>query len=70
MNSISRRPIPGRGIDGNVSKIKIAGVSQIEVNFEKRHAAVKFDDAKTNIDALMDATVHAGYPSSPVGEAK
>lgn len=49
---------------------KVPGVSQIAVNFEKRQATVTFDDAKTNVDALMDATADAGYPSSPVGAAK
>lgn len=49
---------------------KVPGVSQIEVNFERRQATVTFDDAKTNMDALMDATADAGYPSNPVGATK
>lgn len=49
---------------------KVRGVSQTEVNFDKRQATVTFDDAKTNVDALMDATEDAGYPSAPVGSAK
>ena len=42
----------------------VAGVSKAEVNFDKRQAAVTFDDAKTNIAALTQATTNAGYPST------
>lgn len=49
---------------------KVPGVRQIEVNLEKRQATVTFDDAKTSMKALVDATTDAGYPSTPVGAAK
>lgn len=49
---------------------KVPGVRQIEVKFDRREATVTFDDAKTNVDALLDATADAGYPSNPVGEVK
>lgn len=42
----------------------VAGVSKAEVNFDKRQATVTFDDAKTNIAALTQATTNAGYPST------
>ncbi|TAL90310.1 MAG: mercury resistance system periplasmic binding protein MerP [Candidimonas sp.] len=42
---------------------KVEGVSKTHVIFEKREAIVTFDDAKTNIQALMKATRNAGYPS-------
>ena len=42
---------------------KVKGVSQAEVNFNKRQATVTFDDAKTNTAALTQATKNAGYPS-------
>ena len=42
---------------------KVKGVSQAEVNFNKRQATVTFDDAKTNTAALTQATRNAGYPS-------
>tara|TARA_B100001250_G_C19715330_1_gene751177 strand:- start:459 stop:743 length:285 start_codon:yes stop_codon:yes gene_type:complete len=45
---------------------KVPGVSQVEVNFRNRQATVVFDDAKTGVDALTDATANAGYPSSSV----
>lgn len=42
---------------------KIDGVSKVEVRFEKKQAVVTFDDAKTNIPALIKATTNAGFPS-------
>ena len=44
---------------------KVAGVSKVEVRFEKKQVLVTFDDAKTNTDALVKATTNAGYPSQP-----
>ncbi|HEY9099420.1 MAG TPA: mercury resistance system periplasmic binding protein MerP [Thiobacillus sp.] len=43
--------------------VKVPGVSKVNVSFEKKEAAVTFDDAKTNIRALEDATFEAGYES-------
>lgn len=40
------------------------GVQQAEVSFEKREAVVTFDDAKTTVAALTEATKNAGYPST------
>lgn len=45
---------------------KIDGVSKVSVTFEKREAHVTFDDAKTSVQALTEATTNAGYPSTPV----
>lgn len=42
---------------------KVEGVSKVEVSFEKREAIVTFDDAKTTVQALTQATADAGYPS-------
>lgn len=49
---------------------KVPGVSQAEVNFGKREATVTFDDTKTSVDALTQATGNAGYPSTLAGGAK
>lgn len=49
---------------------KVPGVSQAEVNFEKRRATVTFDDARTNVEALTRATKDAGYPSMLAENAK
>jgi mercuric ion binding protein len=43
---------------------KVDGVVKTEVSFEKKEATVTYDDAKTSVDALLDATKNAGYPSS------
>ena len=43
---------------------KVEGVAKIEVSLENKEAVVTFDDAKTNVNALLDATKNAGYPST------
>ena len=43
---------------------KVEGVGKVNVNFEKREAIVVFDDSKTTIGKLTEATEMAGYPSS------
>lgn len=43
---------------------KVEGVESIEVNVEKKEALVTFDDAKTTVEALLEATKNAGYPST------
>lgn len=43
---------------------KVQGVNKVNVNFEKREATVAFDDTKTEISKLTQATEQAGYPSS------
>jgi len=43
---------------------RIEGVTNADVSFEKRVAVVTFDDARTNVQKLTQATADAGYPSS------
>jgi mercuric ion binding protein len=43
---------------------KVEGVSEVDVTFEKLEAVVTFDDTRTNVQALTEATTNAGYPSS------
>ena len=43
---------------------KVEGVSNAAVSFEKREAIVTFDDAKTTVERLTQATGDAGYPST------
>ena len=45
---------------------KVEGVNQVDVSFDKREAVVTFDDAKTMIQKMTDATTNAGYPSRAV----
>jgi len=42
----------------------VDGVSKAEVTFDTKQAAVTFDDEKTTIKVLTQATTHAGYPST------
>ena len=44
---------------------RVDGVTKTEVNFDKRQAVVTYDDAKTDLKALVAATTNAGYPSAP-----
>ena len=39
---------------------KVPGVAKTDVNLDKREATVTFDDARTNVEALMRATQDAG----------
>ena len=39
-------------------------MTKIEVSYEKKEAVVTFDDAKTTLKSLTDATTNVGYPSS------
>lgn len=43
--------------------LNVDGVIQAKVGFEKREATITFDDAKTNPQALIQATTDAGYAS-------
>lgn len=41
----------------------VSGVEKVSVTFEPREAVVTFDDKKTAVEKLQDATKNAGYPS-------
>lgn len=43
---------------------KVPGVTKVEVSYERKEAVVTFDDARTRVQALIDATTKAGYPST------
>lgn len=49
---------------------KMNGVTQTEVDFDKRQAVVTYDDAKSSADQIMRATANAGYPSTIKGSAQ
>ena len=46
------------------SLTKVNGVTKADVSLERAEAVVTFDDAKTNVEALLKATKDAGYPST------
>ena len=43
----------------------VVGVEKVAVTYEPKEAVVTFDDSKTTVDKLRQATTKAGYPSSP-----
>ncbi len=45
------------------SLTNVQGVIKVKVSFEQKTALVTFDDAKTTVEALTDATFDSGYPS-------
>jgi len=45
------------------SLTQVNGVMKADVTLKTREAVVTFDDAKTNVEALLKATTRAGYPS-------
>jgi len=53
-----------------IALMKVPGVSRAVVSYERRNAKVTFDDAKTSVAALTQATEAAGYPSFAADEPK
>lgn len=47
---------------------KVPGVQTVKATLEPPEAVVTFDDAKTGVDRLTEATKQAGYPSSVKAE--
>jgi mercuric ion binding protein len=43
---------------------KVQGVEKITATFEPKQAVVTFDDSKTTVEKLREATARAGYPST------
>ena len=42
---------------------KVQGVQKVTATFEPKEAVVTFDDSKTTLEQLREATANAGYPS-------
>ena len=47
---------------------EVSGVIQVTATMEDRTATVTFDDVKTSIDQIREATANIGYPSSLIVE--
>lgn len=43
---------------------QVEGVTRAEVDYAERQAIVTFDDARTGVASLTNATADAGYPST------
>jgi mercuric ion binding protein len=45
----------------------VPGVGGVAVSLRDKTAVVTYDDGKTDVKALVEATTKAGYPSAPKG---
>jgi mercuric ion binding protein len=43
----------------------VAGVKDVEVDFEAKTAVVVFDDAEATVQDIAEASRQAGYPAAP-----
>lgn len=43
---------------------RVSGVVKVKTTYEPKEAVVTFDDAKTSVGKLTQATEQAGYPSN------
>ena len=43
---------------------KVDGVTNADVSYKDKQAVVTFEDDITNVEALVQATTNAGYPST------
>jgi mercuric ion binding protein len=48
--------------------MRVDGVLNTKVSYERREAVVTFDDSKTSAEKLAAATANAGYPSTVKAE--
>jgi mercuric ion binding protein len=48
----------------------VPGVTKVDVSYAEKAAIVTFDDAKTTVDAVAQASANAGYPARPVGPGR
>lgn len=49
---------------------RIDGVLGTRVDYEPRQVHVTFDDTRTHVDGLREATRNAGFPSTPMKALK
>ena len=49
---------------------RIDGVLGTRVDYEPRQVHVTYDDTRTDVQALREATRHAGFPSTPLKALK
>ncbi len=45
---------------------EVAGVVEVDVSYRDQTAVVRFDDDKTTVAALTEATASIGFPSTPL----
>jgi len=44
---------------------RVAGVKDVEVDFDNKTATVVFDDAEASVEDIAEASRLAGYPAAP-----
>lgn len=44
--------------------MKVEGIQQVKVNYERREAVVIFEDAAASVEKIQLATADSGYPST------
>jgi len=42
----------------------VPGVKEVKASLERKEAVVTFDDAKTNVEKLVETTKNAGFPNA------
>jgi periplasmic mercuric ion binding protein len=47
---------------------EVPGVARAEVSYAEKMAVVTFDDARTTVAALTEATAGVGFPSRVIGQ--
>jgi len=45
---------------------RVPGVSAVTVSYAKKITTVTFDDAKTTVDAIAQASADTGFPAKPI----
>ncbi len=50
------------------SLARVAGVLDVSVSYGDQIAIVRFDDQKTSVGTLSQATADVGFPSKPLGK--
>lgn len=43
---------------------RVPGVSNASASLEQKEAVVTYDESRTNVETLMKATAHIGFPST------
>jgi mercuric ion binding protein len=43
---------------------RVPGVQKVKATFQPKEAVVTFDDAKTSVEALLEATKRVGFPAT------
>ncbi len=47
---------------------RVDGVQHVDVDFDAKLATVTFDDAKTTVEEVAQASTDVGYPATPISD--